>query len=47
MVSFKWRDYKNGSKEKVMTLAAGEFVRRFLLHILPPGFTKIRHYALV
>ena len=44
-VSFKWRDYKNGSKEKVMTLAADEFIRRFLLHILPPGFTKIRHYG--
>jgi hypothetical protein len=44
-VSFKWRDYKNGSKEKVMTLAADEFIRRFLLHVLPPGFTKIRHYG--
>jgi len=44
-VSFKWRDYKDGSKEKVMTLAAGEFIRRFLLHILPTGFTKIRHYG--
>ena len=44
-VSFKWRDYKNGSKEKVMTLAANEFIRRFLLHVLPPGFTKIRHYG--
>ena len=44
-VSFKWRDYKCGSKEKVMTLAANEFIRRFLLHILPPGFTKIRHYG--
>jgi len=45
MVSFKWRDYKNRSKEKVMTLAADEFIRRFLLHILPPGFMKIRHYG--
>ena len=44
-VSFKWRDYKNGSKEKVMTLSADEFMRRFLLHVLPPGFTKIRHYG--
>jgi hypothetical protein len=44
-VSFKWRDYKNGSKEKIMTLAANEFIRRFLLHILPPQFTKIRHYG--
>lgn len=44
-VSFKWRDYKDSSKEKVMTLTADEFIRRFLLHILPPGFTKIRHYG--
>jgi len=44
-VSFKWRDYKDASKEKVMTLTADEFMRRFLLHILPPGFTKIRHYG--
>jgi hypothetical protein len=45
-VSFKWRDYKNGSKEKIMTLTSDEFMRRFLLHILPPGFTKIRYYGL-
>jgi hypothetical protein len=45
-VSFKWRDYKNGSKEKIMTISSDEFMRRFLLHILPPGFTKIRYYGL-
>lgn len=44
-VSFKWRDYKDGSKEKLMTISATEFMRRFLLHILPPQFTKIRHYG--
>lgn len=44
-VSFKWRDYKDGSKEKVMTISTTEFMRRFLLHILPPQFTKIRHYG--
>jgi hypothetical protein len=44
-VTFKWRDYKDGGKEKVMTLSAGEFIRRFLLHVLPHGFTKIRHYG--
>lgn len=44
-VSFKWRDYKNGSKEKIMTLPVFEFIRRFLIHILPQGFTKIRHYG--
>ena len=44
-VSFKYRDYKDESKEKVMTLTANEFIRRFLLHILPSKFTKIRHYG--
>jgi len=44
-VAFKWRDYKDRSREKIMTLEANEFIRRFLLHILPPGFTKIRHYG--
>ena len=44
-VSFKWRDYKHGAIEKVMALDADEFIRRFLLHVLPPGFTKIRHYG--
>lgn len=44
-VAFKWRDYKDKSKEKLMTLAVQEFMHRFLLHILPPNFTKIRHYG--
>jgi len=44
-VSFKWRDYKDNSKQKVMTLSAEEFIRRFLIHILPSGFMKIRHYG--
>lgn len=44
-VSFKWRDYKDNNKWKVMTVTAQEFIRRFLIHILPPGFTKIRHYG--
>ena len=44
-VSFKWRDYADGSKVKIMSLSADEFMRRFLLHVLPPGFTKIRHYG--
>jgi hypothetical protein len=44
-VSFKWRDYKDDNKQKVMTLTADEFIRRFLLHILPSKFTKIRHYG--
>jgi len=44
-VSFKWRDYKDGSQWKVMSISAEEFIRRFLLHILPPGFMKIRHFG--
>jgi len=46
-VTFKWRDYKDDSKQKLMTLSADEFIRRFLIHILPNGFMKIRHYGLL
>jgi len=46
-VSFKWRDYKDNNKWKVMTIAADEFIRRFLIHILPDRFMKIRHYGLL
>ena len=46
-ITFKYRDYKDNKKEKEMTLKAEEFIRRFLLHILPPGFMKIRHYGLL
>ncbi len=45
-VSFHWKDYRHRSKRKVMTLAAGEFMRRFLMHALPSGFHRIRHYGL-
>lgn len=47
-VSFRWKDYReNGQrKSKVMRLAVGEFIRRFLLHVLPSGFHRIRHYGL-
>jgi hypothetical protein len=47
-VSFRWKDYReNGRRRsKVMRLAAGEFMRRFLLHVLPDGFHRIRHYGL-
>jgi hypothetical protein len=44
-VSFRWRDYRHHSKNKVMTLGADEFIRRFLLHALPDGFHRIRHYG--
>lgn len=47
MVSFKWRDYKDNNQWKVMTLAAVEFIRRFMLHILPERFMKIRHYGIL
>ena len=46
-VSFAWRDYKDGNKSKVMTLDSAEFSRRFLLHVLPDRFVKIRHYGLL
>ena len=46
-VSFRWRDYADGDKTKVMVLAAGEFIRRFLLHVLPDRFVKIRHFGLL
>jgi hypothetical protein len=46
-VSFRWRDYReHGSKIKIMRLSPGEFTRRFLLHVLPDGFHRIRHYGL-
>ena len=44
-VSFSWKDYRQNSKTKVMTLNAEEFIRRFLLHSLPDGFRRIRHYG--
>ncbi len=46
-VTFKWRDYKDDNKQKEMTLSANEFIRRFLVHVLPTGFTRIRHYGLL
>ena len=46
-VSFRWRDYRCRNKPKVMTLQADEFIRRFLLHVLPPGFVRIRYYGLL
>ncbi|KAI5915583.1 IS91 family transposase [Thauera sp. 2A1] len=44
-VAFRWKDYRHASRHKVMRLEAGEFVRRFLLHVLPSGFQRIRHYG--
>jgi Putative transposase/Transposase zinc-binding domain len=44
-VTFRWKDYARGGRQSQMTLAAVEFIRRFLLHVLPGGFMKIRHYG--
>lgn len=44
-VAFRWRDYRHGGKAKLMTLDVHEFIRRFLLHTLPDGFHRIRHYG--
>ena len=44
-VTFLWKDYKQGATKKTMTLTAEEFIRRFLLHILPNGLQHIRHYG--
>jgi hypothetical protein len=48
-VTFKWKDYRAKGQEraKVMTLAVDEFIRRFLIHVLPGGFHRIRHYGLL
>jgi hypothetical protein len=46
-VTFKWKDYRNKgrTRHKTMILATDEFIRRFLIHVLPPGFHRIRHYG--
>ncbi len=44
-IRFRWKDYAHGNRVKTMTLAAEEFLRRFLLHILPGGFVRIRHFG--
>ena len=46
-VTFRYKDYKHGQQQKVMSLSADEFLRRFLLHVLPDGFQRIRHYGLL
>lgn len=44
-VTFQWKDYRQPEKPKLMRLDANEFIRRFLLHVLPPGFQRIRHFG--
>ena len=48
-VAFRWKDYriKQGDRQKVMRLGTDEFIRRFLIHVLPDGFHRIRHYGLL
>jgi hypothetical protein len=46
-VTFQWRDYSDKNISKVMTISHFEFIRRFLMHILPTGFRKIRHYGVL
>src|SRR5271157_1540062 len=44
-VTFQWKDYAHGGKQRKMTLLATEFLRRFFLHVLPKGFVRIRHFG--
>jgi hypothetical protein len=44
-VHFRYKDYRDGGQQKTMTLSADEFIRRFLLHVLPDGFHRIRYYG--
>lgn len=46
-VTFEWKDYRHESRNKLMRLDAQEFIRRFLLHVLPPGFQRVRHYGIL
>jgi hypothetical protein len=44
-VTFRWKDYAHGGRQRKMTLDASEFIRRFLLHVLPKGLVRIRYYG--
>ncbi len=46
-VCFRWRDYANGDRVKIMAIEVDEFLRRFLLHVVPDGFVRIRHFGLL
>ena len=46
-VTFEYKDYKDNNKIKLMTISVNEFIRRFLLHVLPKRFTKIKHYGIL
>jgi hypothetical protein len=45
-VSFRWKNYAHGGKQKIMTVSAEEFLRRFLVHVLPKALVRIRHFGL-
>jgi hypothetical protein len=44
-VTFRWKDYAHGNQQRKMTLSAAEFLRRFLTHVLPRGFVRLRHFG--
>ena len=44
-VSFEWKDYRDAGTSKLMTVSVEEFIRRFLQHVVPPGFQRIRYYG--
>jgi hypothetical protein len=44
-VRFRWKDYRDRNRQKIMTVSADEFIRRFLLHVLPEGFHRVRYYG--
>jgi hypothetical protein len=46
-VTFTWKDYRHGGRERLMTLSSTQFARRFLQHVLPKGFVRLRHYGLL
>jgi len=46
-IRLTYKDYKDNSKEKILTLSAEEFIRRFLLHVLPKGYVRVRHFGLL
>src|SRR5580658_10686998 len=47
LITFRWRDSAHKNKQRLMTLPVNEFLRRFLLHVLPSGFVRIRHFGLI
>ena len=44
-MSLRYKDYRDGAREKVMRLSGAALLRRFLLHVLPKGFMRVRHYG--